>query len=551
MANTNSPEDPQVVIAGGGPVGLTLAIELGQRGVTCLLVDKRPAPGMLPKMERCNARTMEHYRRLGLADKIREAGLDNDLPMDVFICLEDVARPPLVHHRYPSVNELKAQSREHNDGASPTEPYQLISQYTLEPLLREAAEATAGVQVCFGNELVGFEQDLAGVTIQLRTLDGQTRNVHSQYLVGCDGGASTVRSLLGVELRGDSLLEMRQALFRCDDLFDRIPIGKGRHYHIADDQHSFLIVQDDTKHFSLHAVVDSDSEMPQLFERIAGVPVDYETLYVGRWTQRLMVADRYQQGRVLMAGDAVHLVIPTGGLGMNTGVGDAIDLAWKLAGTFQGWGGAGLLASYERERRPIGRRNVEASRKAATGRRTWRSMWQPNITDDTEAGAQTRAELARVANQEQRWSNDLLGIEMGYRYVDSPLISHEAGEGPDPDRFTYQPTTWPGARLPHVWLEDGSALQDQLGRGFTILRLSPDGPDMQPLLEALRTLGAPVDLLEVSSPAARKVYEHDLLLVRPDLHVAWRGNVPPDDPKTLASMATGHLPPEAATHRGD
>src|SRR5680860_497356 len=380
--------DPEVVIAGGGPVGLTLAIELAQWGVKCLLLDRRDTPGMLPKMERCNARTMEHYRRLGLADEIRQAGFDNDLPMDVFICLANVVQPPLVHHRYPSVNELRRTSEKLNDGTFPAEPYQLVSQYTLEPLLKARAESTPGVEVCFGSELSDFRQDGDGVTIQVNTTAGETREIRSQYLVGCDGGSSTVRELLGVEMRGDSLLEMRQALFRCEDLFERIPIGKGRHYHIADDQHSFLIVQDDTTHFSLHATVDSDEEMPNLFERIAGVPVEFDTLYVGRWTQRLMVADRYHVGRVLMAGDAVHLVIPTGGLGMNTGVGDSIDLAWKLAGTLQGWGGPELLNSYEQERRPIGLRNVEASRKAATGRRTWRSLWRPNITDDTSEGRQ-------------------------------------------------------------------------------------------------------------------------------------------------------------------
>lgn len=540
--------DPQVVIAGGGPVGLTLAIDLGQRGISVLLVDKRPAPGMLPKMERCNARTMEHYRRLGIADDVRGAGLDNDLPMDVFICLENVANPPLVHHRYTSVNALKDQSRRQNDGSFPAEPYQLISQYTLEPLLRRVAEATPGVRVCFGQELVDFDQNASGVTVELRALEGALTQVRSAYLVGCDGGASTVRGLLGVEMRGDSLLEMRQALFRCDDLFDRIPIGKGRHYHVADDQHSFLIVQDDTRHFSLHAVVDSDEDMPKLFERIAGVPIDYETLYVGRWTQRLMVADRYQEGRVLMAGDSVHLVIPTGGLGMNTGVGDAIDLAWKLAATLHGWGGEGLLESYGQERRPIGQRNVEASRKAAHGRRTWRSLWKPDIADDTPAGARSRADLVSVADEEQRWSNDLLGIELGYRYVDSPLVIHEEGEGPEPDSFRYQPTTWPGARLPHVWLADGSAIQDRLGRGFTILRVSPER-SVRTLVAAFEALGAPVAVLDIRSPAVREIFGHGLLVVRPDLHVVWRGNAPPDDPALVASLATGHRPSGGATHR--
>lgn len=533
--------NPDVLIAGGGPVGLTLAIELGQLGVRCELVDKRPRPGRLPKMERCNARTMEHFRRMGIADRVRAAGLPADVPMDVFICARDLTRPPLVHHAYPSVSALKETGRHVNDGSMPLEPYQLISQYTLEPLLRQVAEATPGVTVRFGSELTGFSQDGGGVTATVRTAGGQERTVRASYLVGCDGAGSTVRHQLGVELRGDSLLTLRQALFHCPELFARIPIGKGRHYHFADDQSSFLIVQDDTRHFSLHATAGSDAQMPALFEALAGMPVAYETLYVGQWTQRLMLADRYRDGRVFLAGDAAHLVIPTGGLGMNTGVGDAVDLAWKLAGTLHGWGGPWLLDSYEAERRPVGARNVAASRKASRGRRTWRAAWRPEITADGEAGDRARSELAAVADREQRWSNDLLGIELGYRYADSPLIAREDGEGPDPDSFSYTPTTWPGARLPHIWLDDGTAIADRLGRCFTLLHAPGAGAPARALAEAFARIGAPFATFEVRSAAARPVYEdHALILVRPDLHVVWRGrdNVP--GPGDLAAMATGN-----------
>lgn len=534
--------DIEVLIAGGGPVGLTLAIELGQQGVACELVDKRPAPGRLPKMERCNARTMENFRRAGIADRIRAAGLPADVPMDVFVCVESVTRPPLVHHRYPSVAAAKAAIRAVDDGSLPLEPYQLISQYTLEPLLREVAESTPGVTVRFGEELTGFDAGGDGVTATVRTAGGRTRTVRAGYLVGCDGGNSTVRRRLGIELRGESLLEMRQALFRCPGLFERIPIGKGRHYHIADEHSSFLIVQDDTEHFSLHATVDDDADMPRLFERVAGMPIAYETLYVGRWTQRLMLADRYRDGRVLIAGDAAHLVIPTGGLGMNTGAGDAVDLAWKLAGTLRGWGGPALLDSYERERRPIGARNVAASRKAATGRRTWRAARRPEIADDTPAGARARAELAAVADREQRWSNDLLGIELGYRYQDSPLIWPADGEGPDPDGFRYTPTTWPGARLPHIWLDDGTALHDHLGRCFTLLYVPGARPGIAALAGAFAAFGAPFAAFEVRSAVAEKVWEgHRLILVRPDLHVVWRGHDRLPDAGRLAALATGHL----------
>lgn len=531
-------DDTPVLIVGGGPVGLTLAIDLGQRGVRCTLIDKREVPGFLPKMERCNARTMEHFRRLGIAERIRAAGYDSDLPMDVFV-VTTLTDPPLLHHPYPSINELKTRGAAVNDGAEPLEPYQLISQYTLEPLLKAVAERTPGVTVRFGHELLGLTQDDTSVAATIHGPDGSVHDVVASYLVGCDGGGSTVRKGLGIRLQGEAdILSLRQALFRCDDLYDRIPIGKGRHYHVADDRSTFLIVQDDRRHFTLHAVVDSDDDMPALFEHIVGMPVDYETLYVGEWTQRLMLADRYQQDRVFLAGDAAHLVVPTGGLGMNTGAGDALDLSWKLAGTVQGWGGPDLLASYEIERRSVGARNVDASRQASDGRRTWRAAYDPAITEDSAAGEEARRKLATIADREQRKSNDLLGIELGYRYEDSPLIVGEAGGGP-PDGFSYVPTARPGARLPHVWLDDGSALHDQLGFGYTLIRQS-GSPGTGDLLEAaFARVDAPFEVIEIASAAARTVYEVDQVLVRPDLHVVWRGDELPPSPDHLVRVATG------------
>jgi 2-polyprenyl-6-methoxyphenol hydroxylase-like FAD-dependent oxidoreductase len=531
-----------VLIVGGGPVGLTLAIELGQKGVACELIERRPALGKLPKMERCNARTMENFRRLGIEHRIRKAGFPADVPMDVFICAESVVRPPLVHHAYPSVSEWKKKARQINDGSQPAEPYQLISQYTLEPLLRDVAEHIPGVTVNFGCELLSFEQSPDSVTALVRGANGAERTIEAQYLVGCDGGGSTVREALGIELRGESRMQLYQALFRCSDLFDRIPIGKGRHYHIADQYSSFLIVQDDTKHFSLHAAVGSPDEMPRLFESIVGMPINYATLYIGQWTQRLMVADRYRDGRVLLAGDAAHLVIPTGGLGMNTGAGDAVDLAWKLAGTLKGWGGPELIESYELERRPIGARAVAASRKAADGRRRWRDAWRPELNDRTPAGEQARAELAEIADREQRWSNDLLGIELGYRYQDSPLIVSDPEEGPDPDSFEYRPTTWPGARLPHLWLEDGTPIQDHLGSRYTLLKMPGSRLDAHALAAAFAHFGAPFATFEVRSTAAEDVYEgYNSILVRPDLHIVWRGRDEVPDPERIAALATGHV----------
>ena len=534
--------DTEVLVVGGGPVGLTLAIDLGKRGIRTTLIEQKEAPAFLPKMERCNARTMEIYRRLGIAPKIRAAGMRDDIPMDVYIILS-LIDPPLLHLHYPSVAEARAEITASKDGALPLEPYQLISQYTLEPLLKSIAETIPAVTVRFGCELLSFVQDDSGVTATVKTRAG-TETIRTLYLAGCDGGGSTVRKQLGIRLRGEAnLMELRQALYRCDELFDRMPLGQGpghgRHWHVADREGSFLIMQDSTKHWTLHAVVERDEDMKALFERTVGVPVKYEMLTCNPWRQNLLLAERYQEGRVFLAGDAVHLVIPTGGLGMNSGVGDAIDLSWKIAATLKGWGGPNLLRSYELERRQIGDRNVGASRYATLGRRKWRALWRPNIRDNTLEGAALRAEISRVTDIEQRKSNEMIGAELGYRYVDSPIICDIPG-GPEHLFRTYQPTTWPGARLPHVWLEDGTAMQDRIPDGYTILKLVKTRADVGPLAGAINSFGAPVTVLDVPDAIARETYGYDLLLLRPDMHVVWRGNAPPDEPREVAAIATGH-----------
>jgi len=534
--------DTEVLIVGAGPVGLTLAYDLGRRGVRCILIERNEAPQFLPKMERCNARSMEMFRRLGLVDKIRRAGLRSDVPMDVFIILA-MNEPPLVSQHYPSVEEARAAIRACNDGTQPLEPYQLISQYTLEPLLKTECETLASVSVRYGCEFVSFEQDVAGVTAQVSS-GNATKTIRAAYLVGCDGGASTVRKHLGIKLRGEgNLLELHQALFRCDELFDRIPIGNGpghgRHYHVADDRATFLIMQDSTRHWTLHAVVDRAEEMKALFERTVAIPVRYEMLSCAPWRMNLLLADSYGQERVFLAGDAVHLVVPTGGLGMNTGVGDAIDLSWKLAATLQGWGGAGLLRSYEIERRQVGERNVGASRYASLGRRKWRGQYRPEIRDATPAGAAARDNLVSVAKLEQPKSNEMIGAELGYRYVDSPIVMDVPG-GPEHLFRDYRPTTWPGARLPHVWLADGTPIQDRIGDGYTILRLGGTQADTGCLAQAIKSHGAPVSSLDIPDAAARDLCQYDIILLRPDMHIVWRGNRLTDDVQEIAAIATGH-----------
>jgi hypothetical protein len=241
--------------------------------------------------------------------------------------------------------------------------------------------------------------------------------------------------------------------------------------------------------------------MADIFRSTIPADTPFEMLSVTEWTQHLLCAERYGENRCFIAGDAAHLVIPTGGLGI-TGIGDATDLAWKLAGTLQGWGGPALLASYETERRQVGLRNAAAAGAAMSGRLGWRAAWQPNIRES--AGEVARAELCRRFDAEQRKVTEILGIECGYRYIGSPLIVAEDGNGPELASPHYVPTAWPGVRLPHAWLSDGTALHDRLDSGFTLLRLGGTGIDCTAFAGALHETGAPLDVLDIADPVVRR-----------------------------------------------
>lgn len=534
--------DTGILVVGAGPVGLTLAIALGRRGVDVTLIERKKQAAFLPKMERTNARSMEMYRRLGIADRIRAASEFTPIPMDVFV-LTAYNQPPVLHLEYPSALAAKKEIEECHDGTLPLEPYQLISQYTLEPLLRTVAEEIASVDVHFGTKLESFEQDDESVSAVATTDSGEKR-VRARYLVGCDGGRSTVRRILGIELEGEAdIRTMQRLFFRSDALFDRITVGQGRHYQLPE---CGMVVQDDLKHFMVNFYQADDTLDPvERFKEVAGIDdFDIEVHDETPWSMNLMVADSYRKGRAFIAGDAAHLVIPHGGLGMNTGVGDAVDLAWKLTGTLEGWAGPGLLDSYEAERRQIGLRNVDASRSATSGALGWRSVCGPHYREDSPKGVETRASVRRLASWGQKDAYEMHGIELGYRYTNSPIIwyDNEVGEGPDPDsRIDYVPTTWPGARLPHMWLNDGSAIQDRLGDRFTLLALTDNHKDTSDLKDAFDAFGAPLEVITLAEPHLREVYERDLILVRPDLHVVWRGDEPPEHPEQLAACSVGHL----------
>jgi 2-polyprenyl-6-methoxyphenol hydroxylase-like FAD-dependent oxidoreductase len=536
MVNKSRVLDVDVLVVGAGPVGLMLAIDLGRRGIRTLLIEKDPSTKQWPKMDRSNARTMEFFRRMGVADDVRALGYPGDGSMDVLM-VTSLAEPPLAVLNYRTVDEHRAVIAATRDGSQPLEPYQLVSQNDLEPLLVSLAERQPTVTVRFGAELTGFEQDDDGVDARIGAADGSTQTVLARYLVGCDGGVSTVRKGLGISLQGrGGIADQLQITFRSATLYDRIGIGKGRHYYFADEDRAGLVVQGSRREFTLNLRPRDDMDLQAEIASRIGPDIDFEIVNSRRWKLHLLLAERYRQGRVFIAGDAAHLVIPSGGLGMNTGVGDALDLAWKLAGTIQGWGGSGLLDSYETERRKVGRRNVEAAGWAAEGMFMWQQTWSPPITDDSLAGERARAESA-AASVHIRRIYEMVGVELGYSYAGSDLIAYEPDNVVDWDTLVYTPHARPGVRLPHVWLSDGRAIQDLLDDGYVLLDLIGDA-DTDRLAAAFADRGAPLQVLHLDEPAAREVYGAPLLLLRPDMHVFWRGDriIDPDE---MASAATG------------
>jgi 2-polyprenyl-6-methoxyphenol hydroxylase-like FAD-dependent oxidoreductase len=565
--------ETRVLIAGGGPVGLVLALELEHRGIDAILVERNPTTTRHPKMDVTNGRSLEHFRRLGIADEIRAHGVPQDHPMTVVWCTR-VAEWELARFEYPSVDWGRDVIRYVNDGSLPLEPDMRISQVVLEPVLKDILEKRAPhIDVRFGHGLESFEQDADGVTAVVRdTRTGDAESVRCAYLAGCDGAGSVARQTLGIDLddlgvrelmsqsgglvksllgaakgmlRGQRPPDGRMYMihFRSKDraFFERF----GTAWHLQSPAAGTIISQNDrdtwTIHLPLSAGVDPDAIDPKahLMEQL-GAQVDCEIVVANAWRPRLCVARRYGEGRVWLAGDSVHQVVPTGGYGMNTGVGDAVDLGWKLAATLQGWGGPALLPSYEAERRPVAVRNRAASARHLGVRMDISRAYSPLVHEDSARGARAREALGERILALGNLENEAVGIEIGYRYDDSPVICHEGGEAPPYEMGRYVPSTWPGVRVPSLFLDDGSALFDRLGKGFTLLRFAR--ADVHALEEAASRRGLPLEVVDVRDAKARALYERDLVLVRPDQHVAWRGDAAPEDAQDVIDRVRGARP---------
>jgi 2-polyprenyl-6-methoxyphenol hydroxylase-like FAD-dependent oxidoreductase len=532
-----------ILIAGGGPVGMTLALTLARLGVQAMVVERNPDTTQHPKMDITNVRSMEFFRRLGLAQSLRMVAVPERHCFDV-AWVTTMTGHELHRFRYPSVIEKRAEIARHNDGSQPLEPAMRVSQVLIEPALKRAVEAEALVLSRFGTAFEDCKQDADGVTAVVReTATGRTETIRCAYLAGCDGGTSSVRSCLGIQLEGQARVAQRYMVhFRSSarDILQRW--GIAWHYQSP---RGTLIAQDDVDHWTLHTRPKPGDDLDRvdpnaLLTRFMGGSIPREIILANPWTPHLLVAETYRRGRVFLAGDAAHQYIPTGGYGMNTGIGDACDLGWKLAALVRGFGGPTLLASYDAERHPIGLRNRQASGAHTDVRMAiaqayadaGNCVYEPSAESDSRR-AVLAARIAALGNAE----NESYGIELGYAYPRSPIVCAETDAEISDDPVRYVPTAAPGARLPSILLADGSALFDRLGPWFTLIAFGAT-PDAE-LVTAAKRRGMPLEVVRIDQPGLQHIYRAPQLLVRPDQHVAWRGRNAGDDADAIIARCLG------------
>ena len=531
-----------VLIAGGGPVGLTLSLVLARHGVRSIVAERNPTTTRHPKMDLTNGRSMEIYRALGIADTLRQVGVPVNNPFDI-TWVSCLAGHELARFPYPSSAEGAALRRRQNDGSLTAEAPMRVSQIVIEPALKAAADASELIETWFGWKVESFAQDADGVTTTLVNGEtGATREVRSIYLAGCDGGGSTVRQRLGIDL--DGVHEAARAFmvhFRSDDRALLQRFGIAWHYQNGS---GALIAQNDKDIWTLQnflppGVTGEGMDPATVLEQWIGRKFDYEILVANPWAAHFVVAQKYRQGRVFIAGDACHQYMPTGGYGMNSGVADAANLGWKLAAAVQGWGGEALLDSYGAERRPIAQLSIQTSQRHLGVRIQLAELYGAagDLSGDSPADEARRAEVGRRILELGNAENEGWGTEHGYRYDPSSVVCDEAGAPPPFDPLSYTPSTWPGSRLPHFFLADGSAVYDHLGTGLTLIVL--DGSDAAAAQAAAKALGVPLQVQPISDANIRKVYERALILVRPDHHVAGRGDRLPADFATVLKTAAG------------
>jgi 2-polyprenyl-6-methoxyphenol hydroxylase-like FAD-dependent oxidoreductase len=528
-----------VLIVGAGPVGMALAAELARHGVACILAEQTDGTIDHPRASAFNARSMEFCRRWGLADKVREVGTPPDFPHDSIYCTS------LTGHLIARIERPG-----HGGGASPLpftpERPQRCNQLWFNPVMRDYVAGLDTVDFRMRCRAEDFSEDADGVTVTLADLDaGTSEQIRADYVVACCGGRSEIAKALGVHLDDSTVLSHSiNIFFRVPEMWTLHNKGKAAlNFFIGPDgMWGGMTAQDGREHWRLtlhgtkHYVDPSEIDAEAYLTRLFGGDFPHELINLVAWARREWVHDCFRKGRLIAAGDSAHQNSPTGGFGMNTGLGDADNLGWKLAAMVQGWGGDTLLASYEPERRPVALRNVGEAAE------NFRRYTLPDTTDVLDEGAKGTALRERLGREIQESQARMIltdGIALGYRYEGSPIVAPDGtAEPPDPPS-AYTPTARPGHRAPHGWLADGRSIIDLFGTSFVLLRLGGRAPSTNGIEAAAKAHGVPLDIYSLTEPALCDLYEKPLVLVRPDGHVAWRGDAEPDDAAALIDRVRG------------
>ncbi|WP_027555431.1 FAD-dependent oxidoreductase [Bradyrhizobium sp. Cp5.3] len=527
-----------VLIVGGGPCGLMLANELGRRGVSAILIDEKPGTAFNPQANATQARSMEHYRRLGFADEIRREGLPADYPTDVAYFTRYTGYE-LARFQLPSSSRAGELIKGLSGSWSAAELPHRVSQKYVEAVLRRHAERLPGIQLNYGHRLINYVESDEGIVGEIECLDdGRRFEVRADYMVGADGPRSQVRQSLGIVYGGETGTQrdfmggrMLAVYLRSPDFYASIPHAKAWMYNCFNgDRRAFMASVNGRDEFAFHTQLrpgEDESaitinEAKAAFQRACGAPIECEVLSFLTWTAgHALVANGMQRGRVFLGGDAAHLFTPTGGLGYNTAIEDAVNLGWKLASVVKGVSPAALLDSYEVERRPVALRNTDYARRFADSL----GLFAPatEIEDATEAGREARRTAGIYLEQHARAEFNIPGVTFGGRYDASPIIVSDGSQPPPDAANVYVPSACPGGRAPHAWLEDGVSLYDLFGFEWTLLQFGEVASAHAPLAEAVRTIGVEVKLVALPK-SLRDLYEADLALIRPDQIVAWRGS---------------------------
>jgi len=530
--------EADVLISGGGPCGLMLANELGRRGIRCLLVDAKPSTAYNPQANATQARTMEHFRRLGFADEVRAQGLPPDHPTDIAYFTR-YAQHELARIRLPTAAEATVKIKTMQGSWSAAELPHRVSQKFVEQTLRRHAQALTSVEVRYGWTLEEFKDDGQTVNATVRpTEGGAAQTVHARYLVGADGARSLVRRQLGVEWGGVTGIQrefmggkMFAIYLRAPDFLSVLRHPKAWMYVAVNHQRrAFMASVDGVAEYAFHAALKpgedaehwTEDDARRVFAETVGTDLEIEILSMGSWLAgHALVAQRFQKGRVFIAGDAAHLFTPTGGLGYNTAVEDAVNLAWKLASVIRGEAPEGLLDSYEVERQRVAERNTGFARRFADSVGLFTA--KPELEETSERGEAERELAAQHLNAHARLEFNIPGVTFGGRYDGSPVIVGDGAPLPPDEPNAYVHTASPGGRPPHMWLEDGQSLFDLFHREWTLLALGPDAPSTAAFENAARDLSTDLRVVRLPQTALLELYEAPLALIRPDQIVAWRG----------------------------